>query len=292
MQDERALPSLLTHGDSFEIDSPWTRGILQNFPAFDRFWAAHIVPLTRRDEVPPSNLVRPNPKPEFNWMADANYAVFYHLTYAHFWTDRVLGSERHETPNPTEGLYCYFSHLFSLIESTKWFALRVNQLTYTYEGANRPFDVSPNFDKHTGEHRTPTLRGRANGERFADFDGVCHTWRPYRNFLVHNGLVFVEGGRIPTLPALPNYSGLTAITKVAAGEGSMNRDFEPASVRLPALNREVTAAINPIWECALRALDELKRQRRIEYSDEQRAVETWYEKVDPEVLESLRTKRT
>jgi hypothetical protein len=225
-------------------------------------------------------------------MADANYASFYHLTYAYYWTDRVLRSGRKEFPNATEGLFCYFSHLFSLIESTKWFALRVNQLTYTYTEAPRAFDVTPNFDEKTGEDRTPTLAGNASGHRFTEFDKICKGWRAYRNFLVHNGVVYVEGRLMPTREALPDYSGLTAISKIAAGDGVMNREFEATDTRLPILNRQIACAVNPIWECAKTALDEIRGARPKEYFDEQRAVEPWYEKLDLKVIESLRAKST
>jgi hypothetical protein len=73
--------TLDTHGDSFERE--WARHDLDDFPAFEEFWRKHLVPLSFRIREPENQFIRPSLPKHLVALADASYAVFYHVAHGH-----------------------------------------------------------------------------------------------------------------------------------------------------------------------------------------------------------------
>lgn len=115
---------LLTNGDSLEHD--YFEYLSQRVPAYEKFWLAHVVPLTFRVLYRNVRYVRPSLSPEAIALANTSYAIMHHLVWSKYYRDAIDDTSPKERYERTELLYCFFAHARSCGDALGHFALAVD----------------------------------------------------------------------------------------------------------------------------------------------------------------------
>lgn len=264
---------LATSGDQFE--KKWEGEIVPLVPEYEEFWNDHVVPLTFRDAEEPnrSKYLRPGLKGVFIDYADTSYAAFFHLAFCFHWLDQIRS---HSTEKPydtnaalwgSESVYCFYSHAISAHDAAANFCRSVNRVA-DYCSSCRVFDVED-------DPRKPLfVFGLEGGERLDDLCSLVEEIRSYRNIVVHERIVFLQNGYLPSPERLPKRhekdkrwqkAGLAVIGLFARDydKWKSDRSFELEFVKACDLVEEqlleMCARLRPIWRHAKSAFDELDR---------------------------------
>jgi hypothetical protein len=265
--------TLAKDGDSRE--RRWANEIRADFGSYERFWRAHLVPLTFRKEEPENYYFRPSVSKHLLDLADAAYATFFHLTECHAWACRMNKIlEALETKAgrpiqdkteivPTEALYCFFSHAHSMLDSSMYFAEAVNEIIAKYR--ERGAKV---FTFKTSSYGFKRLVGWNEPQSEKAYQELTQTVTRYRNALVHRKPVFVLTRRMPKQEYIARWSGLAAICKAAQNRKEVFSQSERVSERLDPLLTQMRTAMEGVWAAAAAALDPLLAEKK--YRDAQR----------------------
>lgn len=188
------------------------------------------MPLSFRPREPENQFIRPSLAGHLVALADAAYAVFYHVAHVHAYDQRLLfRKDLHDFPRPTECLYCFFAHVHSAHEALLHFCDAVNRVRAHYD-ADAVFDLE--YDPVRGRHPFG-LKGSAAGLADCEpVDGAASqrmqsTLAAYRNLLIHEKPIFLQNMWLPRTSELEAYSGLTAIGRVVKDPDCLRRDFRP-----------------------------------------------------------------
>lgn len=148
----------------------WAKEIFGDDKGYEHLWSEHVAPLTFRVIDRNNHYLRPSVNESLRNLADTLYATLFHITEAHAWTHRLKSTlavfksaaggretivtgaghgtkeveERRikEAVLPTEALYCFFSHGYSLLESSVKFGRAVNTIVGEYAPSRQePFTV-------------------------------------------------------------------------------------------------------------------------------------------------------
>lgn len=238
--------NLAEHGDSRQRE--WARTIGTACPDYEGFWQRHVLPLTFRPHQPENYFIRPTQKKPLLDMADGSYAMFLHLTGALQWSGWLL--ERHEEPmlRPTDCVFYFFSHTYSLLEASAWFALAVDQTL-------REYHAEPCFRVYRDEEARH-FQWESSPRRTC-WRGLQTLSNPYRNALIHQRPLFVQGNLLPTKEGIDKLSGLTAISKLALRDKSVWDHAVPANEVIHAIVDSASGLCNEFWRWSARSLDGL-----------------------------------
>ncbi len=219
---------LAEHGDSFERE--WARHVLDGFPAYEDFWRRHVVPLSFREHEPLNPFVRPSVPARLADLANAGYAVFYHVAHCHAYLDQLcLRKDYTAFPRPTECLYCFFSHARSGLDALLYLCRAVNNSLKEYdrEAIFEVKTVSQWLNPVRLEYCTPRVKGAVNPDLGPYFE-LTAKLASYRNLLVHNKPIFLQNDWLPRPEFAAEYAGLTAIGKLAKNPAARDAHFVPA----------------------------------------------------------------
>jgi hypothetical protein len=265
--------TLKSDGDRFE--KRWQKEIVPLIPEFEEFWRRNIVPLTFRtaDEPLRSRFLRPSQKGFFVDYADANYAAFYHLALCFHWLEKIsdhADNESYDTETAlwgSEAVYCFFSHAVSAYDASANFCRAVNRVAEKFAHP-RVFNVEDDKKKPL------MIYGLENGDDFDELSDLIRELRSYRNILVHERVVFLQNGYLPS-PRLMKVgserdllwqrAGLAVIGLFARdftrwqSEGTFERDFVRASDLAGDQIVELCTRLKPVWSAATEAFDELEQ---------------------------------
>jgi hypothetical protein len=250
--------NLPEHGDSFERE--WARHVLGGFAAYGDFWRRHVVPLSFRPWQPDNPFIRPSLPPHLIDLADAGYAVFYHLAHVHAYEQRlVLRKDLRRFPRPTECLYCFFSHAYSAHEALLAACCAVNRVLEEYE---RPplFGIEHGYQGRRHPLRLESCAPAVAGcppLDLAAYQQMQRILSAYRNLLIHHKPIFLQNKWLPQARELDRYSGLTAIGRVVQDPDCIRRDFRPVAETLAEIRGQVEHVAEMIFGIALVHLDAL-----------------------------------
>jgi len=120
-------PKLDNDGD--KIEKRWWPQIQARFGHYEDLWRQHVFPLTGR---PDYRYVREAVPARLAKLATASYSVFVHLAGCHQQLD-----PRHRHPDlfATEGVYIFYSRLYSAQQSIRRFITEVADVQNEYNGA-------------------------------------------------------------------------------------------------------------------------------------------------------------
>lgn len=275
--------SLLTQGDSFERE--WSAFVMDQFPAYEQFWRRHVVPLSFRPRQPDNQFIRPSLAPHLVGLADASYAVFYHVAHVHAYEQRMLFRKHpQDFPRPTECLYCFFTHAHSAHEALLHFGQAVNRALAHY-GQDEVFDIER--DAQFGRH-LQRLRGSTPP------DGACpqvdlevyqrlqSMLSAYRNLLIHEKPIFMQNLWLPRTAKLDEYAGLTAIGKIARDPDALRRDYREvreAMQEVIFLTKQVAEMVFALAICALDRLGDGYSKDQSHWGDDHRLDRSKFERI-------------
>ena len=239
--------TLDSHGDSFERE--WARHVLDDFCAYEEFWRKHVVPLSFRIREPDNQFIRPSLPEHLVALADASYAVFYHVAHGHAYRERLEFRKDHQAfPRPTECLYCFFAHAHSAHEALLHFCCAVNRVLTQY-GSAAPFEIKHDQSRHpcrlAGCAPAPAVEGCAPVD-VAAYERLQSVLSSYRNLLIHEKPIFLQNAWLPRTGELDKYSGLTGIGEVAKDPDAIRRDYRPvgdALVEILGLVKQVAQMV-------------------------------------------------
>ena len=244
--------TLAEHGDSRQ--RRWAARITGACPAYERFWQRHIVPLTFRPHQPDNYFVRPTQRRQLLDLADRSYAMLLHLMGTLDWSDGLLNGKGRGDFRPTDCAYYFFSHAYSLREAGSGFADAVNQVLERYK-SEPVFAVSRNEAMQRWEWK--------HGEAARRWRDLRDATNDYRNALVHERPLLVQTRSLPARDrtAIRELSGLTAITRLARDEKSLDAHCVAAEkVVLPILG-VAEGFCDELWKTACGALDAIENPR-------------------------------
>jgi hypothetical protein len=174
---------------------------------------------------------------------------------------------------PTEALYCFFSHAFSMLDSSVCFGEAVNEIIAKY--ANRRATVF-----RTTSNGTKRLVSWNAPQSEKAYQELSRTVTGYRNALVHRKPVFVLTRRMPQQRHIAEWSGLTAISRAVQNPKEFFSQSEWVSERLDRLLTQMLTAMEGVWAAAAAALDPLlaeknyrKDQRHLSWQDKKLTLE-------------------
>lgn len=226
---------LATHGDSFERE--WARHVLDGFPAYEEYWQRHVVPLSFREHEAENYFIRPSAPAHLVDLANAGYAVYYHVAHCHAYLDQIcLRQDRTAFPRPTECLYCFFSHARSGVDALLYFCRATNNALKKY-GRPPIFEVktvSQWLNPVRLEYSMPAVDGAVCPDT-DPYHRLVEQLASYRNLLVHNKPIFLQSGWLPRPEFAAEYAGLTAIGKQAKDPSSLDAKFVPVGDKLVEL---------------------------------------------------------
>jgi len=240
---------LSDHGDSRQ--RKWAKRILSHWPHYETLWQHYIVPLTFQIKEPGNYFIRPSIAPEFEDLADTQYAVFFHLAQMHEWC--VLMDNRGDAKylGATEALYAFFSHGTSMLDATVSFAAAVDAVIACYDG-------TPRFGIEVDRWGNPVLGdawGMA-GDR-ANWHGLVDRIKAYRNLLVHRRPVFMQNAYVPKAAWVDAMSGLTAVSRLALEPDLLETRYEPVVPMMRSLLEGAGVALDGVWAAAVGGLGAL-----------------------------------
>lgn len=264
---------LAEHGDSFERE--WARHVLDGFPAYEEFWRRHVVPLTFREHEPNNPFVRPSVPARLVDLANAGYAVFYHLAHCHAYLNRVsLGKDYKKFPRPTEALYCFFSHARSGLDALLYLCRAVNNTLKEYD--REPIFEVKSVSQWLNPVKLEYCTARVPDAVLPDLEPyfrLTSQLASYRNLLVHNKPIFLQNDWLPRPEFAAEYAGLTAIGKLAKNPQLRETHFVPACTALAEMLGLLTTFAQSLVAFATLHLDDLaatsypKDQRKLGKGD-------------------------
>jgi len=155
---------------------------------------------------------------------------------------------------PTDCAYYFFSHAYSLREAGSGFADAVNQVRGRYK-CDPIFPVSRDevVQRWKWKHGEAARRWRALRDATND----------YRNALVHERPLFVQTRSLPARDrtAIRELSGLTAITRLARDEKSLDEHCVPAWQVVRPILGVAAGFCDELWRAACEALDAIENPR-------------------------------
>jgi hypothetical protein len=114
------------HGD--RIEKCWWPDIKAGFPHYETLWSQHVAPLTGR---PDYLYVRAAVPARLAKLATASYSVFVHLAGCH---QQLDPNYRHPDLFATEGVYVFYSRLYSAQQAVRRFITEVADVQNEYNG--------------------------------------------------------------------------------------------------------------------------------------------------------------
>ena len=114
--------------DGDRIEKRWWQQVKVRFPHYQDLWSQHVAPLTGADylyvrEAVPELLAK---------LATASYSVFVHLAGCHQQLDPVF---RDPDLFATEGVYIFYSRLYSAQQALRRFVTEVADVQNEYNGS-------------------------------------------------------------------------------------------------------------------------------------------------------------
>jgi hypothetical protein len=187
---------------------------------------------------------------------------------------------------PSEALYCFFSHAFSMLDSSVYFGKAVNKIVARYR--ERGASV---FTFMTTSYRFERLVGWNEPQSEKAYQELSRTVTGYRNALVHRKPVFVLTRRMPKQQHIAEWSGLTAITRAVQDRDVFFSQSEWVSERLDCLLTKMRIAMEGVWFAAAAALEPLLARKK--YCDDQSRPSPQDDKLTlEEIKKFLRLTRT
>lgn len=239
--------------DGDKIERYWWPQIQERFPHYEDLWKQHVIPLTGRPdylyvrEAVPARLAK---------LATASYSVFVHLAGCHQQLDPRY---RHPDLFATEGVYIFYSRLFSAQQAVRRFITEVADVQNEYNGAYI---------------RDPVLwlKSHGKGAKLDElYNELVQRTSDYRGQQVHDwGFPVIEG----TIPRRPYFAewlerleekGLGALASFF-NEDDAFRKFETQFVdAIQQATEDLKFAeevVDEIWKVALDELNALKDAAR------------------------------
>ena len=265
----------------------WAREIFGDDKGYEQLWSEHVAPLTFRVVDRNNHYLRPSVNEPLRNLADTLYATLFHITEAHAWTHRLKstlaefksaagGRETSVTKAgratevaeekrikeaflPTEALYCFFSHGYSLLESSVKFGRAVNTILGEYAPSRKePFTVIDVGDD--GRSKRLGSWGDARSEKA--YRDLSTGLSGYRASLVHDKPVFILTRRIPRQGQEKEWSGLAAICRAVRDRERYLRQTVGVSTAFDELLVLMRAGMCGIWGTAATALGPLLSDSR------------------------------
>jgi hypothetical protein len=261
--------SVERHGDSQERGN--AKFLLSKVPAYQEFWAHHVVPLTCRIYDENLRFVRPFLRPRMLMLANCSYATMYHLTWSESYRARVAAHFPKERALQAEALYCFLCHTTSFLDALGSLAQAVDRVISSadFRGVMRPpFGVS----KHSGcfhwsfAPSTQAVRLLvASRRRFRE--RIC----ALRNTVVHDCPIYIVQGRVPPAEMLPDYLGLAAMSQAVVAQGQSLVAWMPLAAELGSLVVAQSELANGWYRASHQALNTLPRAKYRELQWDQAA---------------------
>ncbi len=251
---------LAYHGDTTEREL--AKHILSDLPAYEPFWREFIVPLSfRTPEDPWFYFIRPTQHHSPLKLADASYGCLFHLIACDDWLKRLMTiSESRQAA--TAGLFSYFSHAGALLYAANTLAEAVNEALKYYQQVTA---FKRERQGKSGELWAVPCCPRSPLGPYLD---LCRAVREYRNWLVHEKLLFVQNGHLPKAHHegcgqtrgnhLEWFSGLAAIGRATRSHLILRDCFEPIEAILPRLSSQMREALNSVWASAFELLEPIR----------------------------------
>jgi hypothetical protein len=275
--------TLESDGDSFERQ--WCTLVLDQFLSYERFWHDHVVPLSFRPRQPDNQFIRPSAPSHLVALADASYAVFYHLAHCHAYEQRLLfRKDPLDFPRPTECLYCFFAHAHSAHEALLHFCEAVNRALAHYDHVE-VFRIAR--DPGQGRHPHRLSGSTPPDEECAPvaidtYQRLQSMLASYRNLLIHEKPIFMQNLWLPKAAKLDRYSGLAAIGLMVKDPDCLRRDYRPvgdAMQELISLVKSVAEMVFALGTCALAKLGEDYVRDQDHWGDDHRLDRSKFERV-------------
>jgi hypothetical protein len=236
--------------DGDRIEKRWWPYIKAGFPQYQDLWSQHVVPLTGRPEY---LYVRESIPPPLAKLATVSYSVFVHLAGCH---QQLDPSFRHSDLFATEGVYIFYSRLYSAQQALRRFITEVADVQNDYNGTliRDPLQWLKFYGKGT-------LEGS-----YREFDKRIGS-DSYRAQQVHDWGFPVLEGNIPGRPYFQEWverlkeKGLGALATFLNEKDSwekFKREFVNAIDQARDDLRFAEETINDIWKVALDELNALK----------------------------------
>lgn len=252
---------LSSHGDSQERGSVFF--LANKVPAYETFWAHHIVPLTCRIYDADLPFVRPFLPLRAKNLVNASYTTMHHLTWCDRYRKQIESLNSKQRALQTEAFYCYLSHSTSFLEGLAILAHAVDDVVnkLNVSATQRlPFGARQVRSNQRGNLRwvfSPAqfeLRTLVDARKHAR-DEVS----VLRNRVVHDCPLFIVRGRIPAPNMLDDYSGLSAISEAVARRDLTLASWQKLTSRLRELMNEQSTLANGWWLVSHRLLSELPK---------------------------------
>jgi hypothetical protein len=263
------------------LERRWAQEIAPHMPRYQEFWSRHIVPLTFRDAEDPalrSNFVRPTNLTLYINYADANYAVFFHLSRCFYWLrelGRSAGSEQYDSEGAilgTEAIYGLYAHAISAYDSTIVFCEAVNSVL-AHHKRSAAFRLNCQTQQ---QPKFPTrIRGFVGGTGTTSrLNSFVDDIKTLRNLVIHRGIVHLQNGYLPDVEQikkaqqeslLHHFVGLAAIGVFARdrdkwlNQGIFDQYFRPAVEQGEEHIIALCENLDPIWDHAAAVFDDLLR---------------------------------
>lgn len=252
---------LASHGDSQERGS--AAFLTSKVPAYELFWAHHIVPLTCRIYDADLPFVRPFLPLMAKNLVNASYTTMHHLTWCDRYRKQIESLNSKERALQTEAFYCYLSHSTSFLEGLAILARAVDDVfnKLNVSATQRPpFGVKQVRSERSGRLHWAFFPDRHELRKLVDArkharDEVSIL----RNRVVHDCPLFIVRGRIPAPNMLDDYSGLSAISEAVARRDLTLASWQKLTSRLRELMNEQSTLANGWWLVSHRLLSELPK---------------------------------
>ena len=251
--------TLAQHGDS--VERTWASTLTKNFPLYEVFWTEHVVPLTYRVVDPSSIYLRAAIRKELDLMATASYGTFAHLAGCH---QQLQGDP---ALFAAEGLYTFYSRLYSAGQSVQKFLAAVRKVLVEYNG--------PAFG---GKQLPQRLDTNGSTGLYSRFDEAFETrTKDYRGQQVHDWGFPCLDGKVPRREYMAAWEGkglgaLDTFLKGAASEDEISEHFVDAVEQARDDLEFVEKVINEIWDMVLRELRLIADKERY-ISDQKQGIE-------------------
>jgi hypothetical protein len=256
----------------------WAKEIFGDDKGYERLWSGHIAPLTFRFVESKNHYLRPSGNERLLALADTSYATLFHITEAHAWAHRLKTSlselktaarvdeagsaseqRKKEALLPTEVLYCFFSHGYSLLESSGNFGAAVNEVLAKFASSSTPPQARAPFSFVDLDSNSRSRRLGVWGDERSEkaYHDLSKSLSRYRGTLVHDRPVFILTRRIPQKGHDKEWSGLAAICKAVREPARYQRQTVGVSAALEELISLMRVGMNGVWGAAAIALEPL-----------------------------------
>ncbi len=278
-----ALPEYLQHvsykehGDRFEQE--YGHFLSGNFPNCERFWRISVVPLTKRIDGYPAQIIqsldiRQDINSEIEDIANAHYSMFLNLVFAHLHLEtRMLSS--------LESIYTHLGSTCDLVEMTleKWYFLYLKcqgKLTKVLQGLSRVeflekagewYDEKyPNlYQYYLARGKNPPVNLICSDDILVEYFGkksvsrknyATHSQdiRQFRNVIVHDVRVARIIDNIVGQPLIPKpkvigiYRSWRKVLAIVKNKQIINADFAEQYQQAKEDIETLEHTLNSMWE--------------------------------------------